>query len=102
MIGLEHLIDAIDKNDFRPNINLERPIYVQPEDRIQYRASRIIVILGMLNTEFGLSKNVIACVDFILRNEAFQPKFIIEYFKGQKNLIKKLFLKKKIVKKENF
>jgi hypothetical protein len=44
----------------------------------------------MLNTDFGLSKNVIACVDFLLRNESFQPKFIIEYFAGQKNVLKKL------------
>ncbi len=74
----------------KPSINLDRPIYVQPEDRIQYRATRIIVILGMLNTKFGLSKNVIACVDFLLRNEAFQSKFIIEYFSGQKNILEKI------------
>lgn len=90
MEGLDYLIQAISKNDMKPSINLDRPIYVQPEDRIQYRATRIIVILGMLNTKFGLSKNVIACVDFLLRNEAFQSKFIIEYFSGQKNILEKI------------
>jgi hypothetical protein len=44
----------------------------------------------MLNTNNGLSKNIIACVDFLLRNESFQSKFIIEYFSGQKNVLKKL------------
>ena len=44
----------------------------------------------MLNTRFGLSKNVIACVDFLLRNEAFQSKFIVEYFSGKKNILNKV------------
>jgi len=44
----------------------------------------------MLTTSNGLSKNVIACVDFLLRNEAFQSKFIVEYFNGQKNIISKV------------
>lgn len=44
----------------------------------------------MLNTKFGLSKNVIACVDFLLRNEPFQSKFIVEYFNGKKNVLTKL------------
>lgn len=87
---LDHLIDAITEKDLQPRINLERPIYVQPEDRIQFRSTRIIIILGMLNTNNGLSKNVTACVDFLLRNEAFQFKFIAEYFNGQKNILKKL------------
>jgi hypothetical protein len=90
MDKINYLIDAISEKKLTPSINLDRPIYVQPEDRIQYRSTRIVIILGMLNTSFGLSKNVIACVDFLLRNEAFQPKFIIEYFNGQKNILKKI------------
>ena len=90
MDSINHLIQSIADNSLEPNINLDRPTYVQPEDRIQYRASRIIIILGMLNTKFGLSKNVIACVDFLLRNESFQSKFIVEYFSGQKNILQKV------------
>jgi hypothetical protein len=90
MESLKYLIQSIAEKSLIPSINLDRPTYVQPEDRIQYRSTRIIVILGMLNTNFGLSKNVIACVDFLLRNEAFQSKFIIEYFNGQKNILKKI------------
>ncbi len=90
MDSINHLIESIADNSLEPNINLDRPTYVQPEDRIQYRASRIIIILGMLNTKFGLSKNVIACVDFLLRNESFQSKFIVEYFSGQKNILQKV------------
>lgn len=90
MESLDYLIQAIVANNLKPSINLDRPTYVQPEDRIQYRATRIIIILGMLNTKYGLSKNVIACVDFLLRNEAFQSKFIVEYFKGQNNILQKL------------
>lgn len=90
MEGLSYLIKSISDKSFTPSINLDRPTYVQPEDRIQYRSTRIVIILGMLNTNYGLSKNVIACIDFLLRNEAFQSKFIIEYFQGQKNILKKL------------
>lgn len=90
MNKLNHLIQSISDKELTPTINLDRPTYVQPEDRIQYRSTRIVIILGMLNTDFGLSKNVIACVDFLLRNEAFQSKFIIEYFSGQKNILKKI------------
>jgi len=90
MENLDYLIQAIEKKGMKPSINLERPIYVQPADRIQYRGTRIVLILGMLNTKYGLSKNVIACVDFLLRNEPFQSKFIMEYFKGQKNILEKL------------
>ena len=90
MDSINHLIQSIADNSLEPNINLDRPTFVQPEDRIQYRASRIIIILGMLNTKFGLSKNVIACVDFLLRNESFQSKFIVEYFSGQKNILQKV------------
>jgi hypothetical protein len=90
MDSIAYLIKSISDKNLTPNVNLDRPTYVQPEDRIQYRSTRIILILGMLNTKFGLSKNVIACVDFLLRNEAFQPKFIIEYFQGQKNILEKV------------
>lgn len=90
MENLDYLIQSISEKSLTPSINLDRPTYVQPEDRIQYRSARIIIILGMLNTNNGLSKNIIACVDFLLRNEAFQSKFIIEYFNGQKNILKKL------------
>jgi hypothetical protein len=37
-----------------------------------------------------LSKDVIACVDFLLRNPNYQKKFILEYFQGQKNIIDKI------------
>ena len=90
MESLNYLIQSISDKSFKPCINLDRPTYVQPEDRIEYRSTRIIVILGMLNTNFGLSKNVIACVDFLLRNEAFQSKFIIEYLNGKKSILKKI------------
>jgi hypothetical protein len=55
-----------------------------------YRAHRLLIILGMLNTKNGLSKDVIACVDFLLRNPNYQKKFILEYFQGQKNIIDKI------------
>jgi hypothetical protein len=90
MDKIKYLIDAISDKGFEPSINLDRPKYIQPEDRIQYRAHRLIVILGMLNTAFGLSKDVIACIDFLLRNEGYQTKFILEYFKGKKNVLNKL------------
>ncbi len=90
MEDFNHLIQSITESKLKPSINLDRPTFVQPEDRIQYRSTRIIVVLGMLNTNYGLSKNVIACVDFLLRNEAFQSKFIVEYFGGQKNILKKI------------
>jgi len=90
MENIKHLIKVISDKGHRPSVNLNRPTYVQPEDRISYRSTRLIIILGMLNTNFGLSKNVIACVDFLLRNESFQSKFIVEYFKGQKNILSKI------------
>jgi hypothetical protein len=90
MDNIKYLIKAIENKGFQLDVNLDRPNYVQPEDRIQYRAHRIIIILGMLNSDFGLSKDVIACVDFLLRNEPYQAKFILEYFAGQKNVISKL------------
>ncbi|MGY3212467.1 hypothetical protein [Mucilaginibacter sp. HD30] len=90
MEALDYLINAITEKGLTPNINLDRPTYIQPEDRIEFRSARIIIVLGMLNTNFGLSKNIIACVDFLLRNESFQSKFIVEYFSGQKNILKKI------------
>lgn len=90
MEQINHLIKSITEKGLKPNINLDRPTYIQPEDRIQYRATRILITLGMLNTKFGLSKNVIACIDFLLRNEPFQSKFIAEYFNGKKNILTKL------------
>ena len=90
MEPIKRLVKTIEKKGLKPNINLDRPTYIQPEDRIQFRATRIAIILGILNTKFGLSKNVIACVDFLLRNEEFQSKFIAEYFKGQRNILDKI------------
>lgn len=90
MEQFNHLIKSITDKGLKPNINLDRPTYIQPEDRIQFRSTRILIILGMLNNKFGLSKKVIACIDFLLRNEAFQAKFIVEYFNGQKNVLTKL------------
>ncbi len=87
---VDTLIESLEKLDFVPNINLDRPRFIQPEDRIQYRAFRILLILGSLNKKKGLSKTVVASVDFLLRNPGFQKKFILEYFKGQKNLSIKL------------
>ncbi|RZJ89216.1 MAG: hypothetical protein EOO20_11570, partial [Chryseobacterium sp.] len=87
---INHLIQNITEKGLTPSINLDRPLFVQPEDRMEFRAARIAVILGILNTKNGLSKNVIACVDFLLRNEAFQSKFILEYFNGKKNIVDKI------------
>jgi len=88
--AIKKLIAKINEKELEPNINLDRPIFIQPEDRIKYRATRIIMILGQLRTKHGLSKKIIACVDFLLRNTGFQKKFIIEYFKDYKNLVSKL------------
>lgn len=87
---IRHLIDSITEKGLEPNINLDRPNYVQPEDRIQFRAMRLLIILGMHTTNNGLSKEIIACVDFLLRNEHFQTKFILEYYAGKKNILSKL------------
>jgi hypothetical protein len=86
---LSNLISAIEDKGLDIRINQERPIYVQPEDRILYRAHRILIILGNLNRKKGLSKNVVACIDFLLRNTAYQRDFVIQYFKDQKNLAEK-------------
>ena len=87
---LKYLSDKIDGKGFKPTINLDRPIFIQPEDRISYRSCRVLLILGMLNTKNGLSKEVVACMDFLLRNPAYRKKFIVEYYKDQSNFIKKL------------
>jgi hypothetical protein len=87
---IENFILKLEEKDLRPEINLERPVYVQPEDRIVYRATRILLILGMLNKKTGLSKEIVACIDFLFRNPGYQKKFIIEYFKGQQNFHTKL------------
>lgn len=85
------LASRITEKGLTPSINLERPTYVQPEDRIIYRATRIVLILGLLNTKNGLSKEVVACIDFLLRNPGYQKKFIIEYFKDDATaLLKKV------------
>lgn len=88
--SINRFIDRIEKKGLKPNISLDRPLYFQPEDRIKYRAARIVLIMGMLNTKHGLSKKVIACIDFLLRNTGFQIKFITEYFKDKKILSSKL------------
>lgn len=90
MSEIQEFIDLLEEKKSRITVNLERPIYVQPEDRISYRAHRILIILGSLNTKNGLSKEVVACVDFLLRNTGYQRSFILQYFKGQKNIIEKL------------
>ncbi|MEQ9305939.1 MAG: hypothetical protein RJQ14_18640 [Marinoscillum sp.] len=84
------LAKSIEAKNLVPSINPERPRFIQPEDLIRFRATRIILICGMLNTVHGLSKEVISCVDFLLRNPAYQRKFILEYYKNQKNLSQKL------------
>lgn len=88
--GIQQLATAIDEKDLVPSINQARPRFIQPEDLIRFRATRIILICGMLNTVNGLSKEIISCVDFLLRNSGYQRKFILEYFKEQKNLSQKL------------
>lgn len=55
----------------------------------------------MFNTKHGLSKKVIACVDFLLRNTGFQTKFIIEYFRDKKVLYFKLDKYKPVQNIEN-
>jgi len=87
---IKSLIEKIQDKNLVPSVNLDRPFYIQPEDSIKYRSFRIILICGALNTKNGLSKEVIACIDFLLRNTSYQEKFIIEYFKGNKNLMSKL------------
>ena len=90
MSEIQEFIDLLEEKKSKITVNLERPFYVQPEDRISYRAHRILIILGRLNTKNGLSKEVVACVDFLLRNTGYQRSFILQYFDGQKNILKKL------------
>jgi len=89
-LRLNYLIKKTQEEQVKPQVNLNRPVYMQPEDSILYRASRIAIICGMLNTKRGLSKEVISCVDFLLRNTGYQKKFILEYFKGNANIINKV------------
>jgi hypothetical protein len=84
------LFSKIEGKDLTPVINLDRPFYIQPEDSIIYRSYRILLICGIVNKDKGLSKELIACIDFLLRNRGYQKKFIIEYFKNQNNIIEKL------------
>ena len=86
---LKTLFEEIEKKHFSISINTERPIFVQPEDRILYRSHRILLILFFLRAKTGLSKEVVACVDFLLRNSSFQRDFVIQYFKEDKNVVKK-------------
>lgn len=88
---IDEFAQNLHSKNLQVSINLERPSYVQPEDRVLYRSTRIILILGMLNISTGLSKEIIACVDFLLRNPGYQKQFIVEYFKEKtENLSKKL------------
>ncbi|AKB50444.1 hypothetical protein MSBRW_1191 [Methanosarcina barkeri str. Wiesmoor] len=87
---IDFLISRIEEKNLKVSINLDRPIYKQPEDSIVYRACRILLILGMVNVDKGISKELIACIDFILRNNAYQSKFIFEYFKNKKDFLNKL------------
>lgn len=88
--NLDLLISKIDQNSLTPHINLERPVYKQPEDSLIYRSCRILLILGTINTDKGLSKELIASIDFLLRNSAYQSRFILEYFEKNKDLLNKL------------
>ncbi|AKB27160.1 hypothetical protein MSSIT_0441 [Methanosarcina siciliae T4/M] len=87
---IELLINRIEQKKLKVRVSLDRPVYKQPEDSILYRSCRILLILGMINLEKGLSKELIACIDFILRNTGYQSKFILEYFKNNKELLNKL------------
>lgn len=87
---IELLINRIEQKELKVRVSLDRPVYKQPEDSILYRSCRILLILGMINLEKGLSKELIACIDFILRNTGYQSKFIFEYFKNNKELLNKL------------
>ena len=87
---IDLLIKRLSESQLPIRINSERPLFVQPEDRILFRSTRIVLILGMLNVKHGISKEVVSCVDFLLRNPGYQKKFIIEYFKEKDGLLKKL------------
>ena len=87
----EELKRIISKIKEVPSVNLNRPKYVQPEDNFIYRASRILLILASMDRAKGLSKDCIACMDFLLRNACYQEKFVIEYFKDSPNKILSIF-----------
>lgn len=86
---LNILFQEIEKKDFSISINSERPIFVQPEDRINYRSHRILLILYFLRVKTGLSKEMVACMDFLLRNTAFQRDFVVQYFKDDRSVLNK-------------
>ena len=86
---LNILFEEIEKKDFSIYINSERPTFVQPEDRINYRSHRIVLILYFLRAKTGLSKEIVACMDFLLRNTSFQRDFVIQYFKEDKAALSK-------------
>lgn len=88
--NIDTFINHIQSKGLKLEVNLERPIYVQPEDRISYRSFRILIIVGMLDVQTGLSKEVVASLDFLLRNKGYQKDFILQYFKGKQNIIKKV------------
>ncbi|TJY38207.1 hypothetical protein [Pontimicrobium aquaticum] len=90
MSTINTLITALERKNLKINVNMERPYYIQPEDRLMYRAHRVLLILKMLNTKRGLSKEVIACVDFLLRNTSYQRQFILQYFKDNKKIAEKI------------
>ncbi len=87
---IQSFAKKIEEKKLQPKINLDRPIYIQPEDSIKYRSARLILICGMLDRKYGLNKKVISCVDFLLRNPGFQKLFIISYFREKRNLNEKL------------
>jgi hypothetical protein len=88
--NIDTFISHIQNKGLKLEVNLERPIYVQPEDRISYRSFRILIIVGMLDAQTGLSKEVVASLDFLLRNKGYQKDFILQYFKGKQYIIKKV------------
>jgi hypothetical protein len=88
--NIDTLINHIQNKGLTLDVNLERPIYVQPEDRISYRSFRILIIIGMLDAQTGLSKEVVASLDFLLRNKGYQKEFVLQYFRGKQYIIKKV------------
>ena len=86
---LNILFKEVEKKNLAISINSERPIFVQPEDRINFRSHRILLILYFLRVKTGLSKEMVACMDFLLRNTSFQRDFVIQYFKNDKTILKK-------------
>jgi hypothetical protein len=44
----------------------------------------------MLDAQTGLSKEVVASLDFLLRNKGYQKEFVLQYFRGKQYIIKKV------------